>query len=204
MLESRVDSSLGANGAIYALRKELFPDIPQHLITEDFVIPMRIRMRGFRVRYDPEAIAREELPEDPRHEFRRRVRIGAGNWQALRYCAGMLLPWKGFAAFSFWSHKLLRWLTPFALPVALVANFFVLDEPLGQAAFGLQAAFYLAALAGLVMQKSGWSCPPCRIAWYFLFINAALAVGIMKGSLGLQRAGWRPTPRAGMQHEDAA
>ena len=50
MLESRIDSSLGANGAIYAVRTELFPDVPEHLITEDFVIPMRIRPRGDRTR----------------------------------------------------------------------------------------------------------------------------------------------------------
>ena len=92
ILESRLDSVLGANGAIYAMRRELFPAMTARLITEDFIIPMKVRSRGFRVLYDPEAVALETAPAGVEDEFRRRVRIGAGNWQALWYCRDLLLP----------------------------------------------------------------------------------------------------------------
>ncbi len=122
ILENRLNAVLGANGAIYAVRRQLFPDLPRNLITDDFVIPMKVRAGGRRVVYDPEAVAMEEAPASMGSEFRRRVRIGAGNWQALGQCAPLLLPQKGFVAFSFWSHKVLRWATPFLLVAAFAAN----------------------------------------------------------------------------------
>ena len=84
VLENRLNAVLGANGAIYAVRRPLFPDLSRDLITDDFVIPMTVRAAGHRVVYDPEAVAMEEAPASVSSEFRRRVRIGAGNWQALR------------------------------------------------------------------------------------------------------------------------
>ncbi|MEF8788140.1 MAG: glycosyltransferase family 2 protein, partial [Planctomycetota bacterium] len=152
-LESRLNGVLGANGSLYALRKELFPDLTPDIVTDDFVIPMKVKQQGYDVTYDPEAVAREKVAGSAGDEYRRRVRIGAGNWQALRHCASLLLPWKGFASVSFWSHKVFRWLTPFLLVVALLANFFVLDRLTGQVLFAMQALFYGTAALGHLLQK---------------------------------------------------
>ncbi len=203
LLESRVDSALGANGAIYAIRKELFPTLPPHLITDDFVVPMRVRAKGFSVRYDPEAIATEEAPAGVSNEFRRRLRIGAGNWQALWQCAELLLPWKGFVAISFWSHKVLRWLTPFLLIPALVANGFLLSSQFWLALFILQLLFYAGAATGYLLRRLGLPTGACGTMAYFLTINVALGLGFVRGMFGLQGAIWKPTtrdtPRSGAQ-----
>jgi len=195
ILESRLDSVLGANGALYALRKELFPSLPASLITDDFVIPMKVRSRDFRVIYDPEAVAMEEMPARVSDEFRRRMRIGAGNLQALWHCRSLLLPWKGFAAFAFWSHKVLRWFTPFLLPVGLVCNLLLLSEPVWRAVFILQAAFYGAALLGYALQRLRLPAGPLRLPYYFVAINVALGLGLLRGVFGMQRAAWQRTAR---------
>lgn len=195
MLESRLNAVLGANGALYAVRRDLFPALRPDVITDDFVVPMKVRARGRRVVYDPEAVAFEETPGRMRDEFRRRLRIGAGNWQALRLCAALLLPWKGPVAIAFWSHKVLRWCTPFLLPVALAANALLLHEPFWRVVFALQCAFYGAAAIGFALSRLGVRGGPFRLAAYFVAINAALGLGMVRGVLHVQRAAWDRTAR---------
>jgi len=116
--ESSLDSCLGANGAIYAIRPELFWDgLPPNTVVDDFVIGMKVREQGFRMRYEPEAVAEEELPAQ-RDEWARRVRIGSGDYQAAALCRRCLSPRFGWFAWSFWSHKLLRWFTPHLMVLA--------------------------------------------------------------------------------------
>ena len=195
ILESRLDSVLGANGAIYAMRRELFPALPERLITEDFIIPMKVRSRGFRVLYDPEAVALETAPAGVEDEFRRRVRIGAGNWQALWHCRDLLLPWKGFVSLAFWSHKVLRWFAPFLLVAGIAANACLLGRPFWRVIFALQLALYAAAAAGYALRRMRLPAGPLRIAHYFVAINLALALGLARGMLGRQRAAWERTSR---------
>src|SRR6185503_6079299 len=91
--ESELDSCLGANGAIYAIRARLFwASIPPNTIIDDFVIGMKVREQGYRMLYEPRAIALEELPPEVAHEWKRRVRIGAGDYQAIRLCRACLSP----------------------------------------------------------------------------------------------------------------
>ncbi len=191
-LEGKLGCVLGANGGIYAIRRILFPKLPADTITDDFVIPLRIAVRGWKVPYEPTAIAHEDAPDDARAEFGRRARIGAGNWQALARLPDLLDPRAGFVSFAFVSHKLLRWATPFLLAVALAVN-------VGAAAAGgawgvravlaAQVAFYALAAAG------GGAGGPGRAARHFVEMNAALAVGFWRFLRGTQRAAWRRTAR---------
>lgn len=195
MLESRVDSVLGANGALYAVRRELFPQLPRDYVTDDFVIPMKVRTAGRRVIYDPEAVATEPAVSGSADEFRRRMRIGAGNWQALGACWPLLLPWKGFVSFAFWSHKVLRWFTPFLLVAALAASLFTSDHPFGLALLAGQLLFYGTAATGGLLCAIGLPAGPLRLAWYFVLLNVALGVGMVKGMAGAQKAAWQRTAR---------
>ena len=203
LLESKLDSTLGANGAIYAMRRSLYPFPPPWLITDDFVIPMTARAKGYTIRYDPEAVAREETAPSAGHEFRRRIRIGSGNFQALWFCRSLLLPWKGFVSFSFWSHKVARWFTPFLLAAALVANVLLVREPAGRVVFACQAAFYVMALLGWFLGRIGLRTRLFRIMWYFVLINAGLACGFFQWLLGRHKVTWRRTLRgAGEEPEE--
>jgi cellulose synthase/poly-beta-1,6-N-acetylglucosamine synthase-like glycosyltransferase len=193
-LEGKLGCVLGANGGLYAIRRILFPAIPADTITDDFVIPLRIAVRGWKVPYEPTAVAHEDAPDDPVAEFGRRARIGAGNWQALARLPDLLDPRSGFVAFAFVSHKLLRWAAPFLLALALLASFAGATTPGAWACRALlaaQVAFYTLAAAG----ERGAGAPG-RTARYFVTMNAALAVGWWRFARGTQRAAWRRTARA--------
>ncbi len=188
---------LGANGGLYAVRRVLFSPLRPDTIIDDFVIPLRIAVRGFAVPFEPDALAHEETTESTGSEFVRRARIGAGCWQSLTRMPRVLDPRGGFLFFSFVSHKLLRWATPFLLAVAFLANAAAAVEP---GAWGLRAllaaqlAFYALALAG----RRGIAGPLRRVAsfaHYFVAMNAALAVGFWRFLRGTQTATWQRTER---------
>jgi cellulose synthase/poly-beta-1,6-N-acetylglucosamine synthase-like glycosyltransferase len=191
--ESALDSCLGANGAIYAIRKSCWPRIPDNTFVDDFVIGMRVREGGLRVIYDTEAVANEELPQSVGHEMTRRIRIGAGDFQALFLCWRSLLPWRGLYSIAFWSHKVLRWFAPFLMITALVSNVALLPHRLFAVLLSLQVAFYSLALIGVFIRRRKiilFSAP-----YYFVTINLALLVGFFRFITGTQQAAWKRTAR---------
>jgi cellulose synthase/poly-beta-1,6-N-acetylglucosamine synthase-like glycosyltransferase len=187
---------LGANGGLYAIRRARFTPLPPDTIVDDFLIPMRLLRDGYQVRYDPEAVASEETTEDYGREAGRRARIAAGNFQSLRLLSPLLAPTTGFVSFAFWSHKVLRWIAPGLMALALFSNLFLLDRTWGEVTLGLQLAFY--ALAG--MGKKGWFHHPAlrrpaSLAYYFTSMNSALAVGFYRFLKNSQAAAWERTAR---------
>ncbi|HSN71991.1 MAG TPA: glycosyltransferase family 2 protein, partial [Steroidobacteraceae bacterium] len=107
--ESRIGGLLGANGAIYALRRELYEPLPPDTIVDDFVVGMRIAAAGHRVVYEPRAFAIEDTPSGMDSEFRRRIRIGTGNYQAFFRYPQFLTRTSWGTRFTYLSHKVLRW-----------------------------------------------------------------------------------------------
>jgi cellulose synthase/poly-beta-1,6-N-acetylglucosamine synthase-like glycosyltransferase len=198
--EGKLGCVLGANGGLYALRRLLFQPLRASTICDDFVIPTRIATRGWKIPYEPEAVAYEETTEDVAEDFGRRARIGAGNWQSLALVPGLLDPRVGFLGFAFFSHKLLRWVVPFLLAVALALSFppALRGSPLAVLMLIGQLAFYGLAAAGRWRKARGLLRRPAALAWYFLSMNAALVVGFWRFLRGSQRAAWdrssRPAP----------
>src|SRR5260370_977139 len=128
ILESRLNCSLGGNGAALAVRRSLF-NPQQHSIVEDFQVPLEIRFHGHRVVYDPEAIAIEEIAPTFSAQFGRRVRIGAGNYQTLCAHPDYLNPCRGLLAFAYFSHRVLRWLAPLLHPLGFVCSMSLAAHP---------------------------------------------------------------------------
>lgn len=196
LYEGRHGAVMGANGGLYAIRRRLFTALPANTIIDDFVIAIRMMEQGFKVTYDSEAIAYEETTEDYQKEFKRRVRIAAGNFQSLAMVPEMLLPSAGFRAFAFWSHKLLRWCAPWLMAAAFVSNLFLLSEPLYRLIFVGQAMFYALAMGGKAKVFRGQLRRIASVAYYFVTMNFALAVGLWKYVRGQQGAAWERTARA--------
>lgn len=194
--EARLGALLGANGAVYAIRRADYRAISGDTIIDDFVIPlqMKLRTRG-RIVYDAAAIATEETPPHVRDEFRRRARIGAGGFQSLARLWPLALPSAGWTALAFVSHKLLRWFAPLFLVVALAANLLLLGRPEYQLLFALQAAFYAAAFVGLFVPGNSAAIRGLRLATLFTSMNAALALGFWRWLAGLQGGTWQRTAR---------
>lgn len=169
--EARLGTLTGAHGSCYAIRRALYPFPPPHTINDDFVIPTSVIARGYRIAYEPAAVAREPAAE--MEGFGRRVRIAAGNVAQLAQMRTWLVPPRPLVLGCFLSHKAARLLVPVALAAAAVSNVFLLHEPLYAALFGGQVVFYgLAALgaAGLARPKI------LRLPYYFCMINSALFV----------------------------
>ncbi len=193
-LENRLNCVLGANGAVFAVRRELYRP-PASAIVEDFQVPMDIRFSGHSVVYDPEALATEEVAPTHVDEFRRKVRIGTGAFQTLFSNPRFLNPLKGMPAFAYFSHKVLRWLVPLLLPIMLVSNALLATAPLYQALLAAQAVFYLFAVAGWLRVRSGKPAGMAGAAFYFVSMNLALLLGLLRLFGGRQQAVWASTPR---------
>ena len=194
--EGRLGALLGANGAIYAIRRSLYEQIPPGTIVDDFLIPLLAKQRtGCGIVYDCEAVAVEETAPGVGDEFHRRARIGAGGYQAIGMLWRLLDPRRGWVAFAFLSHKVLRWLCPFFLIGAFLTNFALAGRPRYGGLLAAQVAFYsVAALMALVPARVR-ALRPLRLTTMFASMNAALLVGFWRWLRGRQRAAWKRTAR---------
>jgi biofilm PGA synthesis N-glycosyltransferase PgaC len=201
--ESRLGSVIGVDGGMYALRRALYVANRPDTLIDDFVIAMNVARAGYRVLYDPDAVASEDAVADPRQEFRRRARTTAGGFQSLfegrgrpRYSQPGL--WAGYL-----SHKVLRWLGPFLL-LALFASTVVLvlarsgaddrTSAFYAVCLALQAACYALALIGHLARDR--SLPASvRLPYYFTLTNAAALAGFARWMRKTQAVTWAKTDR---------
>ncbi len=198
--ESALDSCLGANGAIYAIRTSLFWDeIPANTIIDDFVIGMKVREKNYRLVYEPRALAVEALPLRIADEWTRRVRIGAGDFQALRLCARCLTPSFGAFAWLFWSHKVMRWFTPhLALAGAILAlvGAFCYRTPIAVLFLALYAAFGIATAIGRQQfVRGGRIMQIFRGLQYLAAMQAAIFAGFLRFCQGNLEGRWQRSER---------
>jgi cellulose synthase/poly-beta-1,6-N-acetylglucosamine synthase-like glycosyltransferase len=194
--EGRLGALLGSNGAIYAIRREHFQPLPANTILDDMVVPLRAHLRtGCAIVYDTQAVAYEETAADVRAEFRRRSRIGAGGFQCLGLLGKLLDPRRGWIAFTFLSHKLLRWLCPFLLLGLLLSNLLLIRDSFYAAALLAQGAFYALALALSWVPSQSRALKPLRLTTMFASMNAALLMGFWLWASGGQKVTWRRTAR---------
>jgi glycosyltransferase involved in cell wall biosynthesis len=195
-MDARLNALLGANGGVYALRRSLFVPLPDDTLVDDFVLPLLIRLRtGRDIVYDPAIVAHEETSANLRCEFRRRSRIGAGGFQSLKLLWRLLSPTRGWIAFTFASHKVLRWVCPFLLLGALVGNALLLDHGVYRLAFSAQAVFYLAAAVGAILPGSGPAVRMLRLTSLFTSMNVALLTGFWQWAVGIRGGTWNRTAR---------
>lgn len=194
--ESRLGALLGANGAIYAIRRQLYESIPVETIVDDFVIPLRAKLRsGCAIVYDDEAIAREETAPSIESEFGRRARIGAGGLQSIVSLRSLLNPRRGWIALAFLSHKVLRWLCPLFLVGLLITNVLLLGQTFYRIALIMQSVFYTVSAVGMFLPGKGMVARLTRLVTMFSVMNVALAVGFWRWWSGQQRGVWQRTAR---------
>jgi cellulose synthase/poly-beta-1,6-N-acetylglucosamine synthase-like glycosyltransferase len=193
--ESGIGALLGANGGVYALRRAAYRPIPADTIVDDFWISLQVLEAGQRCLYEQEALAFEEVPERIADEFRRRVRIGMGNYQALRRFAGLLHPRHGAVAFAFLSHKVMRWLVPHAMVLALATNILLADRPLYAVLLAGQVVFYGGAWLGWRLSRRGMTPRLLRAPLFFVSMNLALLLGWWQFLRGRATGLWARTAR---------
>lgn len=195
--EAQLGGLLGANGAIYAMRREIFRPISPDTIIDDFCIAMTAAAEGWNLVYEPDAIAVEDTPDEIMDEYHRRVRIGIGNYQALFRHPEYLLRTNWATRFSYVSHKVLRWLTPHLMLVALAASAFL------AASSNFYLGLLLLQLAGYGTALVVWyfnlhhSLPrTAAMAFFFLTLNWAFLVAFTRYVTGQYSGSWRTTMRS--------
>jgi cellulose synthase/poly-beta-1,6-N-acetylglucosamine synthase-like glycosyltransferase len=188
--EAALAAPMGAHGALYAFRRCLWSPLPDDTINDDFHLPMAIVLKGYRAVYDPTIVATELERTRRRQEFRRRVRIGAGNLQQVVRLIGLGHPRRGWLAFVFWSGKGLRGLMPFVLLAATLTN-----AILAAAGNWLHQCVLLAQLILLGLawgSQVGTGGPKCfRPVSYLVEGHVASTVGAILWVVGLKRHAWR-------------
>ncbi len=187
-LEAGSGSVVGATGALYAVRRELLTSIPAGLILDDVYVPMQVVRQGKRAVFDARARAWDSPNLGTRREFSRKVRTLNGNLQLVQL-APWLLTGENPIRFEFVTHKLLRLVVPFALPLLLLASFWI-DGPFYRSLLILQLVFYvLSVLAFSRLIKHGVFARIVDAAGTFVLLNGAAVVALVNFVAG-RRAAW--------------
>ncbi|MGE5859301.1 MAG: glycosyltransferase, partial [Ignavibacteria bacterium] len=121
--EGKCGILIGANGGIFAIRKDLFKEIPmEESITDDLYISLAVLNQNYKFLYEENAVAYEETPTDIIVEFNRKIRFASTNFYTLTYFKNLLFNKNLLLSFAFLSHKIIRWFTPIILPIILLIN----------------------------------------------------------------------------------
>jgi biofilm PGA synthesis N-glycosyltransferase PgaC len=189
--DSAVGSLMGVAGELFAMRRAFYTPIQEDTLIEDFVLSLHLVKQGWRVVYEPEAVAWEQPTLSLGDEWQRRTRIAAGGFQAIVRLRGMLNPALGLAAFQFLSHRVLRWIAPGFMIAALLINPFLTDRVLYRWTLLGQTLLYLAALLGYFLLRVGVRSRPLQLVFYFCFTNLAALVGLYRYISGTQAVTWK-------------
>ena len=188
--ESRFDSTIGVTGAIYALRRTAFRRLPEDIILDDVLLPMRITRLGYRVVFEREAVAYDRCAGSAREEFARKVRTIAGNFQLLARERWLMSPFQNRLWIQTISHKVLRLVLPVFYVAMFGANLMLLRDPFFQVtAAGISAFSMVGALS--------WFAPGPAANWRLLKLPAAFwlmtwatIVGFFRFATEQQRVTW--------------
>jgi poly-beta-1,6-N-acetyl-D-glucosamine synthase len=191
--ESRLYSTVGVSGAIYAIRRALYEPIPDEMILDDVLIPMRIVRKGFRVILVSDAQAYDRVSLTAKTEFERKVRTIAGNFQLFSNEPWLLLPWANPIWWQTVSHKLCRLLSPAFLLIAIASSAFLINDTLFAGAFAIQLVFYGAALIGYGVKRRDYDLKWLNIPYTFCLLNWATVIAFWRFIRGQQRVTWNIT-----------
>lgn len=190
MMQTNIKTITGCCGCIYSVRREAYSPLPADIIS-DLVEPLKVLEKGFRVVFEPEAIAYEETTEKSSEEFHMRVRVIMRGMRGLLYMKKLFNPFHySFVAFQLFSHKVLRWFVPVFLAIALVSNLFLTGIPFYNVILALQFAFYAIALVGFIVEKRNIPVKSLSIPFYFVTVNMAAVVAMYRIWKGHKAITW--------------
>lgn len=193
--EAKLHSIAGASGCLYAIRRSLCRPFRPGM-APDFLSVLDTVRAGFRALSEPRSRGRMKATTSARAEFSRKARTFLRGLTALLGNAALLNPFQ-HPAFSFIliSHKLARWLAPFALVGCLAGAFLLRAHPLYAGLFYAQLALYALAFAGLAWPLLARRSLVIRICAFFLLVNAAAAKALGMWLVGIRQEVWEPTRR---------
>ena len=190
---------IGPFGGCYAIRANYFSPVPPNFLVDDFYIVLKALEKGGKAISDPTAVCIEGATHAIGTEFRRKQRIGAGNFQNMHIFNNLWFPpWKSGLHFAFFSHKILRWIGPHLLLLALFSALILSLS--GNRLYGVLLLFAVMGIIALpaldwIFKNLGIQLLPLRGIRYFLWMNAALFMGWIQYLKGIKTNVWQPTQR---------
>lgn len=198
--DSDLYSAIGAAGELYSIRRVLYESPSPDIILDDFMISMKIAIKGYRINYEPDAYAMETSSADINEELKRKIRIAAGGIQSIIKLKKLLNPMKyPILSFLYISHRVLRWtIAPFLLILIFILNIYISFESealIYKFLLVTQSSFYCLALIGNYLNKKQLKFKFAFIPYYFCFMNYAVIMGIFKYYTKQQNAIWDKAKR---------
>ncbi|UCG26925.1 MAG: glycosyltransferase [Bacteroidales bacterium] len=192
---------MGPFGGCYAVRKELYTPVPKNFLVDDFFINMKIIEKGKKSINDLKARVFEDVSNNLADEYKRKARIAAGNFQNLIEFFHLLRNPFSRVAFSFISHKILRWLGPFFLLGVFLANLFIrTSNDLYFYTLLIQCVIFIMPLLDYLLRKIHIHILILRFITHFLTMNLAIMHGFIRFITGIQSNVWQPTRRDQTEH----
>jgi len=187
---------IGAFGGCFAIRREEYQPAPKTHIVDDFFISMSIFKHGKKAINELSAVYYEDITDKIEEEFRRKVRISIGNFQNLASLRSLLWPLTSGLAFSFISHKILRWLAPVFIISALLVNLLLLPiHDFYKLTFMGQLTLLLIPFLDHLLKKIKLHISLFRFISHFYVMNLALLMGLVNYMTGVKTNIWKPTER---------
>ena len=201
--DAELYSVVGAAGELFAVRTNLYQPVESDTLLDDFIISLRIAMKGYTIQYSPEAYAMEMSSANVKEEMKRKVRIAAGGIQSVIRLYPLLNVFRyGVLSFQYISHRVLRWtLAPLSLPFIFVMNL-ILANNTGLFAFTFyssilwtQILFYAAALIGWYFENKQLRVKALFIPYYFFIMNLSIYLGVIRYLSRQQSVNWERAMR---------
>ncbi|MEA1876937.1 MAG: glycosyltransferase family 2 protein [Bacteroidota bacterium] len=202
--DSELYSVVGAAGELFAVRTELFHEVEKDTLLDDFIISLRIAMRGYQIQYNPDAYAIETASANVKEELKRKIRISAGGIQSIVRLWKLLNIFKyGVLTFQYISHRVLRWtLAPISLLLLIPLNLWIAIKAGGpinadfySILFWLQILFYAAALLGWFLENRMIKVKLLFVPYYFFIMNLSVFLGFFRYIKGRQSVKWERAKR---------
>ena len=204
--DAELYSVVGAAGELFAVRTDLFEKVEKDTLLDDFIISLRIAMKGYTIQYDPEAYAIEAPSANVKEELKRKVRIAAGGIQSIIRLKPLLNIFKyGVLSFQYISHRVLRWtVAPFSLPIIFLLNLWLASyygfdnfKNVYTLLFYAQVIFYFMAMLGWYLENKNIKVKILYIPYYFFIMNYAVWMGVKRYFKGQQSVNWERAKRGG-------
>lgn len=187
---------MGPFGGCFAIRRELYQPVPANFLVDDFFLNMLVLGSGYRAINNPSARVYEDVSNDLRIEYRRKIRIATGNFQNLNHFSHLLWPVWQPIGYCFLSHKVLRWLGPHFLIVAFSSLIYLaLQSPFYRILFIGYALLLMIPLLDFLLKSLNLHLRIVRFITHFLAMNLAMGVGFIRYLKGVRSNVWQPTKR---------
>lgn len=198
-LDAQTGSCVGAAGELFAIRKNLFFNVADDTVLDDFIISLTIAMKGFKIDYSPNAFAIEKASVNIAEEMKRKVRIAAGSIQSLVRLKSLLNIFKyGFLSFQYFSHKVMRWVvTPLSLVVLMPINILLANSShFYLIVLIVHLLFYIVVILGWYFKDRKVKLGIIFVPYYFFVANLSMWLGFFRYLHGSQSVIWERAKRS--------